>query len=474
MDVVRALGDQWRHVDGPLYHRLAASFRDAIRRGDLGPPSRIPSERDLARLLRVSRTTVASAYSLLRSEGLVDSRRGSGTRLSARAGLRVPAVAAPSLRFLGEGAEDIIDCAAASIAEIDEVSDELLTVAADDVRHVVARYVYEPLGIRVLRAAIAARYTRQGLPTGADDILITTGAQQSVALLFALFARDGGPLLLENPTYVGALDAARAMGASVVAVATEDGGASLSDLADKLKKFPVRAIYVMSTCQNPTGAVMDDAWRQEVGRLAAAHATPVIDDMTLADLKFGSQAHPFLASSGTTVATVGSLSKLYWPGLRVGWVRAPAPLLARLAKLKVVADLGSSHFSQLLAARLLDHADAFAVSRREQLRTRLERFSQLLHEHLPEWRFAAPRGGPFLWVSMPGGDADAFAAVALRNGVQVLSGTKMSPDDSIRDRLRVSYVAPPEDLPTAVLRLRTAWNAFRGEAGQVPPLDVVV
>lgn len=471
-----ALRDEWTLAHGPLYRRLAAAFRDAIRRGDLGPPTRIPSERDLARLLGVSRTTVASAYAVLRQEGLIESARGSGTRVSVRgAGGFVPGVVRPSLRFLGDVGQEVVDCAAASVAEIDNLPEDLLTVTAEEVKRIVAMFVYEPFGLPRLRQTVAERYTRHGLATSADDILITTGAQQAVSLLFALFGRDRGTLLVENPTYVGALDAARSVGASAVGIKSADGVIDLADLRDKLRRVPARAIYVMTTCQNPTGAVMNDARRAELVALAGSTETPIIDDMTLSDLTFDEAPRPFLAGlARETVVTIGSLSKLYWPGLRVGWVRAPAALISRLARLKVVADLGTSHFSQILATRLVATADSFAASRRAQLRERLGLFADLIKRELPDWKFTAPQGGPFLWVSIPRAHADAFASLALRHGVQVLSGSKMSPDNAMGNHLRVSYVARPEDLRTAVERLRRAWDAFDSDARGAAPLDVVV
>lgn len=474
-EVIEALGTEWRLPDGPLYRKLAAAFKEAIGRGDLGPPARIPSERDLARRLRVSRTTVASAYALLRDEGLVESSQGSGTRVAARGGAFVPGVITPSLRFVRDAGGEVIDCAAASVAEVNHVPNDRLVVSADEVRTLVARYVYEPSGIQELRQAIADRYTLHGLPTSADDVLVTTGAQQAVALLFSLFGRDQGTVLVENPTYVGALDAARSVATSVVGVSSNAGVMDLEDLRDKLRRFPARAIYVMTTCQNPTGGIMSETRRAELMELAAETETPIIDDMTLSDLVFDGKDRSFLASMGrATVVTIGSLSKLYWPGLRIGWIRAPAPLLARVARLKVVGDLGSSHFSQILAARLVAAADSFATIRRAQLKERFELFADLLKRDLPDWRFTPPGGGPFLWVLLPHGQADAFASLALRHGVQVLSGAKMSPDDSKNDCLRVSYVSRPDDLRTAVDRLRRTWDAFERGVEDSLSLDVVV
>lgn len=476
-DVVFVLGP-WAHARGPLYQRLARAVRDAIRRGDIGAPARLPSERDLARALGVSRTTVVSAYRVLRDEGLVESARGSGTRVSPSkvAGASMPPVVTPTLRLLGDPTDGVVDCSSAAVASVEGLRDDLLRVESPDVRRLAEGSPYEPLGLPGLRTAIAARYSALGLPTGPDEILVTTGAQQAVELLFTFFGRDRGAIVVENPTYAGALDAARAAGARVIGVDTGDAGVRLAELRDKLERFPVRLVYLMTRCHNPTGGVMDDAGRRAVARLAARAGAPVVDDMTMSDLVFDARPRSLLASSGgDNVVTVGSFSKLFWPGLRVGWVRASRPLIGRLARMKVVADLGSSQLSQLVAERLVGETDSFAAVRRSQLLQRLELVAALLRRELPEWSFVPPRGGPFLWARLPHGDADAFAAVALSHGVRVLSGRRMSPDDSTAGHVRISFVAEPDALRVAVARLRAAWDAFDGSgAAERVPVQVVV
>jgi len=390
-------------------------------------------------------------------------------------GASIPSVATPSLKFLGAGGDEIIDCAAASIAEIDALPSELLEISSDDIRSLAAGFVYEPLGVPALRKTIADRYSSLGVETNPDEVLITTGAQQAVELLFTLFARDRGTILMENPTYVGALDAARSMGAAIVGLITHDGIVDVSDLRDKMERLPARVVYLMTRCQNPTGAVLTAQMCREIAELGEATDTPIVDDMTLSDLAFDGRSRPLLASlSGGNIITIGSLSKLFWPGLRVGWVRASAPIVGRLARLKIVADLGSSHVSQVLAARLVPLIDDFAATRRAQLLERLALFSSALQEQLPTWSFRAPEGGPFVWVRLPQGDGEVFAATALTYGVQVLPGARMSPDVSTSEFLRVSYVAKPDVLRAAVARLADAWGTFADGSPDRMPLDVVV
>ncbi|WP_433412364.1 PLP-dependent aminotransferase family protein [Microtetraspora malaysiensis] len=460
--------------EGPLYRRLAGAIRDAVCRGEAGAGSRLPSERDLARSMGLSRTTVVAAYRLLREEGLLESVRGSGTRVAVHrsAGPAVPAADMPALKLPERPPDGVVDCQSSVVPDLGGVPDEILNVTAGDLRATAADADYEPLGLPVLRAAVADHYTRLGLPTTAEQVLVTNGAQQAISLLFTLFSRGQGVIVSENPTYTGALDSARAAGARIVGLPVDEEGVKAGALRAALGRTRVQLLYLMTAGQNPTGAAMSTERRHDVARLVAAAGVPVVDDMTLADLAFdGRSSGPFAATAvGATVVTVGSLSKLFWPGLRVGWVRAPEQLIARLARLKVVADLGSSHVGQLIAVRLLPRIAEMAATRREQLAVRRDLLSGLLHAELPDWSWTRPRGGAFLWVRLPYGDAEEFARLALAHGVLVLPGSRTSTDGSFADHLRISYVAEPAELRLAAQRLSRAWAA-QGRGSSAPGLS---
>ncbi|MER5360783.1 PLP-dependent aminotransferase family protein [Streptomyces sp. NPDC002785] len=458
---------------GPLYQRLAEGLRGAVRRGEFGAGSKLPSERDLARSLGISRTTVIGAYRLLREEGLLESERGSGTRVVASGrliGPAVPAATMPSAKLTGEPAAGVVDLSGSVVTGPEAVP--RLTADTTDLRELTTDFGYQPLGLPSLRAQIADRYTRLGMPTTADEVLVTSGAQQAISLLFALFGRNGGVIVTENPSYAGALDAAHAAGATLLALPTDAEGIKVRPLRETLARSSISLLYVMTTCQNPTGTVMSTQRRTEIARLAEHAGVPVVDDTTLADLVFEGRWHPLPnAASGVTI---GSLSKLFWPGLRIGWLRAPRALMTRLARLKVVADLGSSHVGQQLASRLLPVSEDMATARRGQLTARLDLMSELLRSRLPTWSWTRPSGGPFLWVRLPYGDGESFAQLALRYGVQVLPGARTSPDGGFADHLRLSFVNEPAALRIAVDRLGETWSAFESGHGQGPLRSFIV
>jgi DNA-binding transcriptional MocR family regulator len=174
------------------------------------------------------------------------------------------------------------------------------------------------------------------------------------------------------------------------------------------------------------------------------------------------------------VLSIGSLSKLVWAGLRVGWVRAPEPIIQRLARLKIATDLCSPLLTQRIAVRLLGAIDEFRKMRRLQLEPRRDLLVTLLKQHLPEWKFRVPNGGLFLWVKLPYGDAREFSQVALRHGVILLPGPVMSDAEEHVRFIRLPFLAEPETLTSGVNRLASAWRDYQSSDRRLTPSTVAL
>jgi DNA-binding transcriptional MocR family regulator len=468
VDLVPAL-DNWSARSGPLYRSLAAAVADAITNGAV-PAGRLPSERKLATDLSISRTTVTAAYETLRAEGIVERRRGSGTWVGESSQWRLSAVPSTLIGTLpgrrGDG-DGIVDLSGSGFRSLDGIPQSLLRLSARELRAAAARYVYEPLGIAPLRAAVAARYSDLGLPTTPDEIVITTGAQQAISIALTALARAPGTIAVESPTYAGALDAARATNATVVGLETDMSGIDPTALRELVERTHVRALYLATACHNPTGTVTGSVRRTEIIDAVKDSGTMIVDDRTLAELAFDPpDRHPLAAiASQDLVITIGSLSKVFWPGLRVGWLRAPASSIGRFAALKAYSDLGSSHPSQLIGVRLLSAVDEIADMRRKALVDRLDAMVDLLTAALPEWSWGLPQGGPWMWIRLPGADGEAFAQAALRHGVRVLPGTRLALDGAFSDHIRLCYALDRTELQTAVERLGRAWQSYRTGSG---------
>jgi|SRR5579871_1010 len=463
----------WSKGKGPLQQKLAHALVEAIRQGTVNPGVRLPSERNLARVLALSRTTVVAAYDALRERGWLESRPGSGTWVSERSPALAAArgaaqagvlAASPLLGLLAhQQEEDLIDFALGTPMPLRELPVELFALPPDEYAVLVRDRMYYPMGMPALRQALAGYYTKAGVPTRPEQILVTNGAQHAIALCASQYLQRGDAALVEDPAYFGALDAFRAAGARIAALPVEADGVRPAILRDRITATAARLVYLTPTFQNPTGAVMPRSARKEVGRIVMELGVPVIDDNTLADLVLEGEIPAPLAAHApeAAVITTGSLSKLMWPGLRIGWVRAPEPVVERLARVKTATDLGSPLLTQAIAVRLLAAIEEARRLRRLQLKPRRDLMATLLSEHLPEWEFRVPAGGLFFWTKLPGGDAREFAQTALRHGVMILPGPTMSAAEQNARFIRLPFLGEPETLRAGVRRLRTAWRDYQ-------------
>ncbi|HYN98239.1 MAG TPA: PLP-dependent aminotransferase family protein [Actinomycetota bacterium] len=471
--LLQILGE-WMQNEGPLYARLTRAFVSAIENSDLPAGTKLPAERSLADLLSVSRATVTQAYESLREAGWVQSRQGSGTWVGSASEGRHAAPAGPRplssgtffTRITDSSPQPPINMSMAALTGPDEIFAGGDSIKLSDLLGVPS-HGYAPLGYQPLRQEIAGMYSRAGVPTLPEEILVTTGAQQAISLLAGHYLQRGDAVVVESPTYSGAIDAFSRAGARLIPVAVGSDGVRLDQLAEALASAKPRLVYLMPSFQNPTGAVISDEGRKEIARLADQYQVPFAEDNTLSDLAFGKKPPPPLAhyARGGTIVSLGSMSKLYWAGIRIGWVRGPESLVTRLAQHKVAADLGSSMVSQVIACRLLPDHEAVKARRAKMLRSRLDLLEALLHERIPEWRWQRPEGGLSLWVRITSGDANAFAEQALRHGVAITPGSDLAPDDAFQDHIRLNYVAEEALLEAAVDRLAAAWKAHRAAGG---------
>lgn len=462
----------WSTGKGPLQRKLAQALVQAIRSGTLQPGIRLPSERELARALTISRTTIVGAYDALRDGGWVESRTGSGTWVSksdelapARDTSQGGALAAsPFLDLLSaRNAQDLVDLVLGAPMPLTELPLDRFTLPPEEYSALVNDRRYYPLGLPELRQAIASYYTKAGVATRPEQILVTNGAQQAISLCASLCLERGDSALVEDPTYFGALDVFRASGVRVAGVSLGPEGLLPATLRERIIATSSRLVYLTPTFQNPTGTVMSRGTRKEVAGIARDLGVPIIDDCTFADLALEGSPPPPIASydSEAPIITIGSLSKLIWPGLRSGWIRAPERIIERLVRFKSAADLGCAQLPQAIAVRLLGEIDAIRKLRRQQLKPRRDLLGTLLRERLPDWKFRASSGGLFLWVKLPRGDARELAQTALRYGVQILPGPHMSPTERFADYLRIPFIADPESLRAGVRRLAAAWREYQ-------------
>ncbi|MEU1668186.1 PLP-dependent aminotransferase family protein [Streptomyces sparsogenes] len=453
---------RWSSGRGPLYLLLAARLRRLVDDGELRPGAALPPDRALASALAVGRGTVVAAYEQLRVEGRIVRRQGSGTRVAGpvRPGPRETTGAPVFLHLLEQQADDVILLACAAPAEPPPVLLTAYERALSQLAAVTGDIGYHPSGHGRLRRAVADHYTRRGVPTDPEQVLVTNGGQQALSLLARAFVEPGGRVLVETPTYPGALEA---FGEQAASLRTLPPGLDGFEAAIRPPSRRPELAYVVSTHHNPTGSVLPPLARRRFAAAAAAAEVPLVDDEVLAHLAFpGQETPPPLAAFGDTVITVGSLSKSVWGGLRVGWIRAAKPVIARLARLRAVHDLGGNFPAQLAAAELLPRLETLCQDMAADRQARHDHLRAQLARHLPQWQAPPVPGGQTLWVRLPHGDGDSFAQTALRHGVAVLPGSGLDASGGSKEFIRIHFLADPATLTEAVRRLATAWEAYGG------------
>jgi DNA-binding transcriptional MocR family regulator len=448
----------------PRYAALAARVRMLVADGRVPLGTRLPAERDLATALALSRATVTAAYARLREDGWATARQGAGTFAA------LPAGPHRGAWVPGPVDDGTIDMAHAAPAAPSSVPAAFATALAELPRYL-PQHGYHPGGLPDLRARIAERYTARGLPTTPEQVLITAGALHGVSTAFQTLLRRGERLLLEQPTYPNALDAARALGVRLLPTALdqEDPDAWLGAAERTLASARPAAAYLMPDFQNPTGRLVDAAGRERLARALRRAGTTAVVDETFAELWLDAPPPPPLAAFGAGHLSVGSLSKTFWGGLRIGWVRGEADVVQQLTAVAVRSTMAGPVVEQLAACALLDGADSALEDHRRQLRERRAVLISALRQQLPAWRVPEPEGGLVLWCGLPARRSHALVAASERHGVHLAAGPRFGTGHALDDRLRLPYTQPPDVLRTAVGLLARADAEVAGSAATPEP-----
>jgi DNA-binding transcriptional MocR family regulator len=437
----------WRDA-GVAYAALADRIRLLILDGRVGSGTRLPAERELAGQLEVSRTTVTAAYSELREAGYLHSTRGSGS--VAQLPHRVLPPANPQH-------SEYLDFSKAALPAMPQVV-TASQLAVEQLAGYLGESGFDPVGLPVLREAIADRYTERGLPTTPDQVMVTIGAQHALSLIARTIMARGDRALIENPTYPHALDALRLAGARLVPVSvTTDDGWDESALEQAIQRTSPSLGYLMPDYHNPTGRSMSIELRERVLELAARHGTTIIADETMGELAIDAPhtRAPF-AVHGSAIL-VGSVGKTVWGGLRVGWIRADRTVIQRLIRARSSGDLGTPLLEQLVVANLLRDFDGILDARRAYLRTGRDRLARLLSERLPDWHVPRVDGGLTAWVGLGHPVSSQLALAARNEGLIIAAGPRFGMDGAFERFLRIPFSYSAEETERGVDALAAAW-----------------
>ncbi|MCX0438745.1 aminotransferase-like domain-containing protein [Aeromonas veronii] len=468
-----------------LYQQLADRLQSQIDDGIWQPGERIPSIRQSCKTHGLSPMTVLQAYQLLESQGRILARPQSGYYVKAASPQLVQHT--PSQTHYS-GSVDINDL----VFEVLQASKsrdlvplgmsvadptlfphpQLGRALASCMRKLdpFSTVADLPPGNEALRRAIAQRYASDGVAVNPQEIIITTGAMEALSLSLQVLTEPGDWVVVESPTFYGALQAIERLKLKAVEIPVIPGvGIDLALLEDALTRIPVKACWLMGNVQHPLGHTMPDSHKAQLMALLNSHGVPLVEDDVYAEVYFGRERpkpirHWDLRGDSLLCS---SFSKCLAPGFRVGWVVA-GPHAERVQRLQLMSTLSTNVPSQLALAEMLRQGgvDAHFRRLRHTLAQRQQQMRAALQRLLPdEVRISSPDGGYFLWLALPAHfDSRALHAKALGSGFSVAPGALFSSQGQHNHCLRLNSSHPwSEQLEQALTRLAALIAAQLGE-----------
>jgi DNA-binding transcriptional MocR family regulator len=448
--------------DRPLYKQLAEAVRSLVEQGALQAGERLPATRELAGQLGLNRTTVSAAYAVLEESGLLEGQVGRGSFIAQRPesqanpevkpGLDWEALLPPLEFASGAGRKVSISFASSRpnaeafpLAAFRRLSKEVIeSPEAAQILQLGSPHGYPPLRRYLLDQALADGVARSG-----DDLIVTNGCQQALDLIARVFLAGADPehrtVVLEDPVYHGTVRVFARAGANILSVPVDAAGLDVNTLEEMLKQTKPRLLAVTPSFQNPTGATLSLERRKRLLELTRRFGVVLIESDLYSELRYEGSALPSLKQLDTSGNTIllGSYSKVSFPGLRVGWIIAPRPVIARLAEAKQLSDLHSDQLSQAVLLRfaqsgeLARHLERTRAAGAERLETALRACARYLP---PGATFTRPAGGMNLWIELPAPlTAETLLSRVEERGVNFLPGGYFSARRPHARGLRISF-----------------------------------
>ena len=462
----------------PLYLDVYRKIIKEVVSGRLGPGSKLPSSRKFAEDLKVSRLTVYNAYRLLEADGIIETRERSGTFVSLNPPLGesldnfAPRVGHEPEWSIGISAGAgtargvMLEQALASLSEDDTIpfgwgAGDPALCPADEFRVIINRVlrnhnaaamgVEHTVGNTSLRLALVRYLQRLGIPTAREDIVVTTGSQQAISLVADVLLGPGDNVVVENPTWPGALEAFQQRGANLLPIPVDRDGMDVDRLEELLVSQAPKLIYAVPTFHNPTGSVMSAERRMKLVNLARRYDVPILEDDALREVRFGMPLPRPLAALDTSgnVVHIGSFTKALLPAARIGYLSGPAPLREAVVERKRWADLFTTPLMQMLVAEYLESGQAVRFWKRSNHIYAQRQIAMInaLRRHFPStahWRQVG--GGPQIWVRAPAGvSIRALFDKAIEAGVSFAPGEAFFATPSDQPYMRLNFAAIDEE-----------------------------
>jgi 2-aminoadipate transaminase len=472
--------------DVPIYEQIRSRIEALVRDGLLPPGTKLPSVRELARDVGVSKNTVSIAYDELVARNVLESKQGSGTfvarqervgndlNLRTRAEMENHIADFPPMRWepyffrseffglpLSKRSDQLIRFTQAypdpelfPFERIKQITRTMLWNPQGHFFDIGNHQGYQPL-VEYLEKEMAIA----GVPMaqGENDIILTGGFQRALALVLSFLLKPGQAVAIESPTYTGVLNLLISKQFAFVPVPVDEHGMDTEHLAGVLERGEVKAIVVTPTFHNPTGVTMTLERREHLLRLAMKHRVPIVEDDWGRLLRYDGAAAPPLKGSddGGYVIHIGTFSKVFLPGLRIGWITCPSAISVPLVRAKMGADQSDSFFLQALLHEFIAKGYFLRHVRcsTKAYKKRRNVMCQTLADHLPDGcTFREPQGGFTVWVELPQHIKSVpLLSLARQAGVDFVPSAFVMPDRKDSPALRLSFSrTPPEDIEKGV------------------------
>jgi DNA-binding transcriptional MocR family regulator len=478
----------------PIYLQICSGIKEMILSGALPEGFRLPPERRLAAALGVNRSTILSAYRELKADALVDAHVGRGTSVLPRthaAAVDAAVQALPWRQLVRAGMTEVQDPLLRDLLELAERPDvislsvglpapellplETLRAVLGELMDEVgpAMLLHSPTeGLTPFRESLCQVMVARGIRCSAADVLVTSGSQQGLDLVTRVFLAPGDAVVVERPTFFGALQIFRRAQVRLLGVPTDSDGMRTDALEALLERQRPKLIYTLPTFQNPSGVVMSLERRRKLLELAYRFQVPVLEDDPYCDLRYEGEPLPSLKALDEHghVIYLSSFSKVLFPGLRIGWLAAPRPAARQLALAKQAADLHSSTAGQFVLDRFVraGHYARHIAGLRPEYTRRRDLMHDVLRRSAPrEVAWNRPEGGFYFWLRVPDGIRQVhLLGLAAERRVSYLPGDACFADEPGANYLRLNFtLAAPEQIREGVTRLMDALRLAARSAG---------
>lgn len=448
----------------PLHQQISDYVKSKIVNGEWTVGTKIPPQRNLAKLFEVNRSTIVTALDELAADGLIESKVGSGTRVIGNTWNLLASAPPDWISYVTSGIHkpNITMIQEINKAEADpnfirlgtgELSPDLLPnkemreiLQIDNEQSLSLSYL-EPKGSLSLRKTISEHLKGKGIDASSESILIVSGGLQALQLISMGLLRRNSTILHETPSYLNSVHVFQSAGMNLLGIPLDDEGMRYDSIERLKRQHDAALLYTIPNFHNPTGTLMSDRRRTEILKICQNESIPIIEDDVYGDLWFEDPPPKPLKYNDTqgNVLYIGSVSKTLSPGLRIGWIVGPQPVIERLADIKMQTDYGSSSVSQYVVEKWLSSGlyEDFLKNIKVELRVRRDFTIEILEKYFSDIAtWSIPKGGFYIWLRLQSEiSTRKLFDLALREGILINPGSAYDKNDHQHLRLSYSYAS---------------------------------